>query len=56
MNTPQPKPQRLPMSFRFPEDLRELLRQAAEENERSVTAEIVYRIRQSFARKEPSHV
>lgn len=54
-NRPE-KPQRLPMSFRFPEDLRELLRQAAEENERSVTAEIVYRIRQSFAKKEPAHV
>ena len=50
---PTPK---LPMSLRIPEDLREQLRKEAVENDRSLTAEIINRLRRSLTQQETTHV
>ena len=39
---------RVPVSYKFPSDLKERLEQAAAENNRSVTAELVYRLDESL--------
>ena len=39
---------RLPVSYKFPSELKERLEQAAAENNRSVTAELVYRLDESL--------
>ena len=42
------RPPRRPFFFRFPDDLRERLAVEAEAAERTLTAEIVYRLRKSL--------
>jgi hypothetical protein len=44
----QARPPRRPFFFRFPDDLRERLAVEAEAAERTLTAEIVYRLRKSL--------
>lgn len=39
---------RVPVSYKFPSELKERLEQAAAENNRSVTAELVYRLDESL--------
>jgi Arc-like DNA binding domain len=45
----QVRPVRRPFFFRFPQELRERLTIEAEAAERTLTAEIVYRLRKSLA-------
>lgn len=40
---------RVPVSYKFPSELKERLEQAAAENNRSVTAELVYRLDESLS-------
>jgi hypothetical protein len=44
----QSRPPRRPFFFRFPDDLRERLAVEAEAAERTLTAEIIYRLRKSL--------
>ena len=46
----QARPPRRPFFFRFPDDLRERLAVEAEAAERTLTAEIVHRLRESLRR------
>lgn len=55
--TPPPKSPLLPVNFRFPQDLRDQLQEAADANERSLTKEVIYRLRNSLKpQQETSHV
>lgn len=52
-----PKSPLLPVNFRFPKDLRDQLQEVAAANQRSMTGEIIYRLRLSLnPQKETSHV
>jgi hypothetical protein len=50
IDTDKAHPVRRPFLFRFPNDLRERLACEAEAAERTLTAEIVYRLRKSLER------
>ena len=58
MSNPEPPPKSplLPVNFRFPKDLRDQLQEAANANERSLTGEIIYRLRRSLTQQETAHV
>jgi hypothetical protein len=51
-----PKSPLLPVNFRFPKELRDQLQQAAQANQRSMSGEIIYRLRRSLNQQETSHV
>ena len=45
----------VPVSFRFPVGLKERIEQAAEENNRSATSELVHRIEKSLSDDDNTH-